>query len=346
MSLVSIKIYRDNLIHNYHILKNKSEHLGAVVKADAYGLGAINITEILIQQGCHTFFVATAHEGKALRHKFPDIDIYVLDGFIEQKIILDYALKPVLNTIEQLNAFSQITHNKGAMLHIDTGMNRLGIPFNDIHQIPLSHIKNANIHYVMSHFSDSESNPYVTAQQTQKLMESAQYLGIKNISISNSGGILWHTIKQENCLGRAGIALYGGIDSDNLRSVVSVSGHILQKKSVATHEPVGYGSRFITQRPTTLFTVAGGYADGIMRSLSDSNFCGFINGYRIPLVGRVSMDNCIFDATDLPNMIRDDASELEFFGLNNPITYIAECAKTISYEFLTNLSKRAVKTII
>jgi alanine racemase len=91
--------------------------------------------------------------------------------------------------------------------------------------------------------------------------------------------------------------------------------------------------------------VSGGYGDGIMRSLSGSGFCGWVNGYHIPLVGRVSMDSCIFDASDISYQIAQDATQIEFFGLDNPITYIAECAKTISYEFLTNLSKRAKRII-
>jgi alanine racemase len=343
MSLLTIKIYLGNLIHNYQTLKIKTPNLGAVVKADAYGLGALVITKALRKQGCKTFFVATASEGKILRQKFSDVDIYVFDGFIEQKTIVDYALKPVLNTVQQLQEWSQSANNNGAILHIDTGMNRLGIPFRDIHTITIQNVK---IDYVMTHFSDSESNFSITQKQTDMIMHSAEYLKIPNISIANSGGILWHTPVKDSYLGRAGIGLYGGIESNNLRSVVSVSGKILQKKQIPAYEPVGYGSTFITQRPTTLLTVAGGYADGIMRSLSNSTFCGYINGYTIPLVGRVSMDTTIFDASDLPDTVIQEATELEFFGLNNLITKISECAKTIPYEFLTNLSRRANRVII
>ncbi len=343
MSLLTIKIYLGNLIHNYQTLKNKTPNLGAVVKADAYGLGALGVTKALRKQGCKIFFVATASEGKILRQKFSDSDIYVFDGFIEHKTIIDYALKPVLNTVQQLQEWSQIANNNGAMLHIDTGMNRLGIPFGDIQTITLH---NTKIDYIMSHFSDSEGNHAVTQRQTDILLHSAKYLNIPNISIANSGGILWHTFVNDSHLGRAGIGLYGGIDSDDLRSVVSVSGQILQKKHIQAYEPVGYGSTFITQKPTVLFTVAGGYADGIMRSLSGSDFCGYINGYRIPLVGRVSMDTTIFDASSLPDNVIQEATELEFFGLNNPITKISESAKTIPYEFLTNLSRRANRVII
>lgn len=343
MSLITVKIYLDNLIHNYHILKSKTPHLAAVVKADAYGLGAITVTKTLIKQGVQKFFVASASEGKVLRKKFSDIDIYVFDGFIEQQTILDYHLKPVLNSVEQLQMFARTAHNNSAILHIDTGMNRLGIPFQDIHTI---NTQDVMIDYIMTHFSDSEANHPVTIQQTEKLVASAKYLNIKNISIANSGGILWHTSCKTDFLGRAGIALYGGIVGHDLRPVVSVSGKILQKKHIAAGEPVGYGSTFMTKKPTTLFTVAGGYADGIMRSLSNSDFCGVLSGYKIPLVGRVSMDTTIFDATDLPDTIIQTASELEFFGLNNPITEIAVSAKTIPYEFLTNLSRRANRIIV
>jgi alanine racemase len=329
MSLITVKIYLDNLIHNYHILKSKTPHLAAVVKADGYGLGAITVTKTLIKQGVQKFFVASASEGKVLRKKFSDIDIYVFDGFIEQQTILDYHLKPVLNSVDQLQMFAHTAHNNGAILHIDTGMNRLGIPFQDIHTI---NTQNVMIDYIMTHFSDSEANHPVTIQQTEKLVASAKYLR--------------HTPYKTDFLGRAGVALYGGIVGHDLRPVVSVSGNILQKKHIAAGEPVGYGSTFMTKKPTTLFTVAGGYADGIMRSLSNSDFCGTISGYKIPLVGRVSMDTTIFDATDLPDSIIQTASELEFFGLNNPITEIAVSANTIPYEFLTNLSRRANRIII
>lgn len=343
MSLLTIKIYLGNLIHNYQTLKHKTPHLGAVVKADAYGLGALLVTKTLRKQGCKIFFVATASEGKILRQKFSDIDIYVFDGFIEHKTIIDYALKPVLNTLQQLQEWSQTANHFGAILHIDTGMNRLGISFGDIQTLTLD---NTKIDYVMTHFTDSESNFAYTQKQTDMILHSAKYLNIKNISIANSGGILWHTPIQNSYLGRAGIGLYGGIDRDNLRSVVGVSGKILQKKQIPAYEPVGYGSTFITQKPTVLLTIAGGYADGIMRSLSGSDFCGYINGDTIPLVGRVSMDTTIFDASDLSDTAIQEATELEFFGLNNPITKISECAKTIPYEFLTNLSRRANRVIV
>ena len=346
MSLLSVKIYLDNLIHNYDILKKITANLGTVVKADGYGLGAVTVTNTLKKQGCQKFFVASASEGKILRKKFVDIDIYVFDGFIDHKIILDYGLKPVLNTVEQLQLFAQTPHHHGAMLHIDTGMNRLGIPLRDINKISKNDIKNAQIDYIMTHFVDSEKNYDFTQKQIILLGEIADFLDIKNISVANSGGILNHHFPNQNSLGRAGIALYGGINTHNLRPVVSVSGQILQKKNINKGEPVGYGSTFITQKPTRLFTVSGGYADGIMRSLSNSGFCGFVNGHKIPLVGRVSMDTCIFDATDLPDNIALDATALEFFGLNNPITKIADTAKTIPYEFLTNLSRRANRIVL
>lgn len=346
MSLLRINIYLDNLIHNFNFLKAQTPNLAAVVKADGYGLGAVTVTKTLKRLNCHKFFVATASEGKILRKKFPDIDIYVFDGFIEQKTILEYHLKPVINTVEQLNEFNQTPNKQGAILHIDTGMNRLGIPVGDVHKINLSDEQKTKIDYIMTHLSDSETNAMMSEKQTYQLLQIASHLKIKNISIANSGGILLYTNIQKGFLGRAGIALYGGFENINLRPVVSVIGNILQKKHILTNEPVGYGNTFITQRPTTLFTVAGGYADGIQRSLSHSGFMGFVHGYKIPLIGRVSMDTTIFDATDLPNDILNNATELEFFGLNNSIHEISDCAKTIPYEFLTNLSRRANRVIV
>ncbi|MFT6072708.1 MAG: alanine racemase [Alphaproteobacteria bacterium] len=341
MALLTTRLYLDNLVYNYRMLQKKSPQLAAVVKANAYGLGALKVTQCLSDIGCTHFFVATADEGKALRQAFANIIIYVLDGFIEQQTIIDYHLRPVLNTLEQLNEFQQVSCPQGSMLHIDTGMNRLGILMSDLDKIDKVALGQTKIDYVMTHFSDCETNQSMTDKQADLLTQAANILSIKNMSLCNSAGIMMHDPKNPNVLGRAGIALYGGVTDYNLKPVVSVYGHILQKKQIPSHEPVGYGATYITKSPTKLITVAGGYADGILRGLSGGNYCGFCEGYLLPLVGRVSMDTTIFDATALPLDIFNHAAQLEFFGLNNPITHIAECADTIAYEFLTNLSKRS-----
>jgi alanine racemase len=341
MALLTTKIYLDNLKHNYFALKTKSPQLAAIVKANAYGLGSVQITKCLISVGCYQFFVATADEGILLRENFPDIDIYVLDGFIEQKKFQDYQLKPVLNTIEQLVEYSNMHILLGAILHIDTGMNRLGIPVSDAHKIDKNLLKNTKIDYIMSHFSASETDKLTSLKQTELLITIAQKLGINKISLNNSGGILNFETSHCQNLGRAGIALYGGIGHQDLRPVVSMHGRILQIKQIPAFSPVGYGSDYITPKETTVITVAGGYADGIPRHLSNSHYCGYIHGYYVPLIGRVSMDTTIFDATQIPHHLLNNDSDLEFFGLNHSIDNIAKYSQTITYEILVNISKRA-----
>jgi len=346
MALLTTTIYLNHLKHNYHVLQKNSPNLAAVVKANAYGIGSIKVTEALKNAGCKQFFVATADEGIILRKNFPHIDIYVLDGFIEIQSIIDYGLRPVINTLEQLTLYAQSYSDLlGAIIHIDTGMNRLGIPISEAHYIDKNLIKTLNIDYLMTHFSASEPDPYRTKQQLADLIQVSERLEVHHISFNNSGGILnniqHHSNNIKQALGRAGIALYGGVEDSRLLPVVSLHGKILQIKNMPAGQPVGYDSTYITTKPTRLITVAGGYADGIQRHLSNTNYCGYVHGYAAPLVGRVSMDTTIFDISDIPQPDLSMIDTLEFFGLNNSINILSKYSKTISYEIINNISNRS-----
>lgn len=350
MAVLTTEIYLDNLAYNYHILKNYTPHLAAVIKADAYGLGAEIVAQTLINSGCIDFFVANAYEGKLLRAQFPNINIYILDGFVDKQIIIQHNLRPVINSLQQLKDYGSLSKPLETFLHIDTGMNRLGVPENQISDITPALLTQAHISGVMSHFTASEEDDLQTQRQTQTIIEYAKNLNIKKISLANSYGILGHynafNETNINITGRAGIALYGGVDHAELKPVVSVKGKILQKNHVSAGTYIGYNGTYMTDKPTKLITVAGGYADGIMRSLSGTDYCGYLDGgYFLPLIGKVSMDTTIFDASQVSGKALENADELEFFGFHQSISKIAACAGTISYEFLTNLSRRAARLI-
>lgn len=341
MSVIKLQTYPENIVHNYKTLQRYTPNLAAVVKANGYGLGALSVTETLRKSGCTEFFVANATEGQILRKKFSDITIYVLDGFVEQETILDYQLTPVINTVEQLTSYSHIPNHCDALLHIDTGMNRLGIPMHDITQISQDLLKDAGVQMLLTHFSASEDNPETTNRQTSLILQAGKALNINQFSIANSCGIVRHSKNlPQNNLSRGGIALYGGIQHPDLRPCISMHGKILQKKHLPMNSPIGYNSTYVTDKPTKVITVAGGYADGIMRSLSGSQYCGYVDGHYLPLIGKVSMDTTIFDASNLSDTEFNQVNELEFFGFHNSIVKMADYADTISYEILVNLGRR------
>ncbi|MEM6603636.1 MAG: alanine racemase [Pseudomonadota bacterium] len=352
MNKTHIDINLGHLAHNYHALREMAptaEACSAVVKADAYGCGVQQVVERLCHEECQIFFVATYQEGVAVRQINKDIIIYVLEGLTSHQIS-DYKAHDLRPVINDLASFKDIkTLKMQAALHIDTAMNRLGLSLNDyftIKDMIDDMVISQDISLLMSHLSvaDHISHP-LNKQQIEKVQNIAKNHPHAKMSLANSMGVLHHPDTHFDIL-RPGIALYGGVSHPKLRHIVTLSGQILQIRQIESGDTVGYGATFTAQKPMIIATISGGYADGIPRSLSNTDFAVFYNGYRFPLIGRVSMDSLICDVSDYPQIDQLHQEWVEIFGPHNPLDECAELAHTISYEILTHLSARGERTYI
>jgi alanine racemase len=320
-----------------------------VVKADAYGLGAAWVTKALAARGCDTFFVARLEEGVALRPVAPAARIFVLDGARTETVaaLKAHNLIPVLNSLDEIAAWS--AKGGDAALHVDTGINRLGLPPAELTVLSAEkakRLKGVNVVLVMSHLAcGDDPGSAMNGQQRDRFTAALAALPAAPASLSSSGGIM---LGREYAfdLVRPGIALYGGnpqIGRPNPFAVAArLTGHILQRRRVDKGEAVGYGATFRAEGTMTLATVALGYADGLMRALGNRG-TGAIAGHRIPIVGRVSMDLITVDVTGIAEDLTVPGAEVEFLGDTVLLDDVATAAGTASYEILTSLGARAAR---
>jgi alanine racemase len=327
----------------------------AVVKGDGYGCGLEPVTQTLSRAGCRTFFVADVAEGRRVRALAPEATIYVLSGIMPgsaQAFANDY-LQPVINSTTELaewDAFVAI-HNwrGGAALHIDTGMNRLGLTIDEAVAIaPRLQSESHGFTLLMSHLAcaDVPDHP-MNDQQIRQFREiRILYRGLAS-SLANSSGIfLGGTVYCD--LVRPGVALYGVNPTPGrknpMRPVVELKGRIIQVRTVGKGETVGYGATFTAGRQSRIAVVAVGYADGFLRSASASKGKSaaevVVAGRRCPVAGRVSMDLFAVDVTSLPDgtVRRGDLATLIGDGMS--IDDLAAAMGTVGYEVLTNLGRR------
>ncbi len=338
------------LVDNYRSIGRLAagSRCAAVVKADAYGLGMRPVSRALSDAGCDAFFVATVAEGRELREELPGVTIYVLEGpggFDAVGALRDASLVPVLNSIDQIRVWSNPVQPAACVLHLDTGMSRLGLTPEEVGQLAGSDslLSGLRIEYVMTHLAcaDEPGNPANTEQL--RLFDSLRSaLPVAATSIGNSGGVL---LGSRYCgdLVRPGIALYGGNpvsgSASPFREVVGLYGRVLQLREISRPTPVGYGALHTVRPPARLATLGLGYADGYPRSLGGRGFA-VVAGTRVPVVGAVSMDSLVVDVTAVePDAIRvDDAVQLLGGGID--LAEVAALAGTIDYEILTGLSRR------
>lgn len=324
--------------------------MAGVVKADAYGMGAGEVVGQLLQDGCREFFVATAVEGEKLRQVHPDIRIYVLEGAYPENIptLVAAQLTPVLNSSAQCIQWANT--RKPAAIHVDTGMQRLGIPIDQFQAIA-SELASPII-LMISHFANADVPEHDSnATQSERALVCFETVKAKNpqarLSLCNSAGMLNGQGPED--LGRAGIALYGGNPFAELpnpmQAVMSFSARVLQVREVPEGVAIGYGSTFVTREPTRLATVGVGYADGIPRLLSNLGHVAF-RGCKLPIVGRVSMDLLTVNASSLGDDTPSEGDWVELVGKTISIDEIASQAQTISYEILTGLGRRTERTYI
>ena len=329
---------------------------GAVVKANAYGLGAERVMPALMRAGCTTFFIATPDEAEAARKFAPTAEIYALDGLVGNSaaVFARLGVKPVLSTLDDVVAWSALCRARGeklsAALHIDTGLNRLGLPARDVRHLAAdpSMMAGIKLDLVMSHLASAD-NPRDPKNRDQLLAFetlSALFPGVPR-SLAASDGLMLGPAYHFDLV-RPGYALYGGQASQMapapVKSAVTVTARILSVADVAPGETVGYSATWRAKRPSRIATIAAGYADGIPRTASapDGRPGGhvMITGHLAPLVGRVSMDLITVDVTDLPEGAAMPGEFAKLVCDELSIEDAGFSAGTIGYEILTRLGPR------
>ncbi len=323
----------------------------AVVKADAYGLGASIVAPHLLAAGARHFFVAQLEEAAALRPLLPDAMIAVLNGYAEAEAdtYLAHDLLPVLGSLPEITAYSRLAHQSHrvlpALLHVDTGMNRLGLPTAELPDLAAGGIA---WRFVMTHLVSAEcpADP-INAAQCERFERACAVLPGVATSLANSSGIFLGPAFRSD-LARPGAALYGINPTPGrpnpMRATMRLAAPVLQLREIAAGEGVGYNSSWIAARATTVATVALGYADGYHRAIGrGAHPHAAFDRTRLPLIGRVSMDLLTFDATDAPGL--HPGAMLELIGPAIPPDEVAAWAGSNGYEVLTSLGHRARRQV-
>jgi alanine racemase len=348
----------DAIVANWRKLEKTAvpAECAGVVKANAYGCGAEQVARALANAGCKTFFVATLDEARVVRSAVPaSAAIYVLDGFFQNsgEAYAKIDCRPVIGELNELAEWDVFCRrsgwNGGAAIHIDTGMNRLGLTIADAQAIiPRINAGDHGITLVMSHLVSAEQlNSTINARQLNTFREIASLFSGVPAALSNSSGIFLgqHYLFD---LVRPGAALYGinpTPEADNpMRPVVDLKARIVQIRNIERGETVGYGGTWTARRPTRLAIVSAGYADGYFRAASSNDGSRgaevVVAGKRCPIAGRVSMDLMAVDITDLEKNAVRRGHMVTLIGEGITVDEVAHHFGTIGYEVLTSLGRR------
>ena len=312
----------------------------AVVKADAYGLGAAEVAPALARAGCRTFFVALTGEGVALRRLLGGgPEIFILHGPApgEEPMFAAHALVPVLNCAAQAHAWAAYAAELPAAVQVDTGMARLGLPPAEATGLPHLHVT-----LVLSHLACAD-DPADSANAAQLAAFRAlrQLWPDARASLAASFGIFLGP-EYHFDLVRPGAALYGIVPTAGphpIRGVLRLRAPVIQTRRVPAGAGIGYGQTWRAPGPTRLATLGIGYADGLPRSLSNRGGA-WLGERRLPIVGRISMDSVIVDASAVPQAVLAPGTLLDLIGPMAGVDAVAEAAGTVGYELLTRLGGR------
>ncbi|HEY2620788.1 MAG TPA: alanine racemase [Acetobacteraceae bacterium] len=339
------------IVANWRLLcaKHPSGPVAGVVKADAYGLGARRVATALHQAGCRHFFVALLDEALEIRECVPEATLAVLGGLIagSETEYLAHDIVPVCGMLGEVDAWTAAARSSDrvlpAILHIDTGMSRLGLDARELAVLQRDHTRldGIGLRYVMTHLiaSEAAADP-LNQRQRERFASACAGLPPAPRSFANSSGIFlgdgW-----ASDLARPGAALYGinpTPDAVNpMRLPVRLRARVLAVRDVPPGTSVGYNATWHAARPSRIATAAIGYADGLHRTLSNRGQAYF-DGKAVPLVGRVSMDLTTFDVTEAPGVV--PGAWLEIIGPAQTPDDLAAAAGTNGYEVLTSLGRR------
>ncbi len=351
------------LADNYKLLASRAvpAECAAVVKANAYGIGIEQAVPALIKAGCKTFFVAVLSEALRVRAVTPDSIIYVLNGLLPNTapFYADYNLRPVLGSIEEVLEWQsfciQFGFTGAAALHVDTGMNRLGVrpeEVLDLHKN--SGLRGINFQLLMSHFISSEEPDNVqNIRQINDIINVRNSLEIHNLSICNSSGFFLPQMPFMN-MARAGYALYGGNPAPSqpnpMQHVVTLEAPVIMVRDVPAGETVGYNAQWTAQKQRRIAVISIGYADGLSRQLTStdtkSGGYAFVAGKLCPLAGRVSMDLITIDVSDVAPEHVKRGTLIQLLGDQISVDDVAGWANTNGYEVLTSLGQRYARKYV
>ncbi|MGE5517782.1 MAG: alanine racemase [Bacteroidota bacterium] len=343
------------VVANWRLIRDKvgpSCEAAGVVKADCYGLGAERIAPALAAAGCRTFFVATIDEGIALRRAVPQGAITVLGGPLPGAVgdMAEHGLTPVLNSLEQIGLWAGYAgacdKRLDAVLHLDTGMSRLGLDQPAVERLAADPALLAGINpvVVMSHMACADEPGHAkNPDQLHRFTEMSGRLNLGERRSLGASSTIFLGTGYHFDLVRPGAALYGlnptPEQPNPMADVVRLQARILQVRDVDTPMTVGYGASHRVARKGRVAVAALGYADGVFRSLGNRGF-GVIEGERVPVVGRISMDLTTFDVSALPPEQARPGALVELIGPHQSADALAADAGTIGYEVLTALGHR------
>ena len=347
----------DALVANWRKLEKTAvpAECAAVIKANAYGCGIEPVARALARAGCKTFFVATLDEAAAARAAVPAATLYVLNGFIQNTgdTYAKLDARPVIGELNELAEWDVFCRRTGwaggAAIHIDTGMQRLGLTVTDAQGlIPRINAGDHGISLVMSHLACAESlHSQMNSRQLATFRQVASLFAGVPASLSNSSGIFLGSAFHFDMV-RPGAALYGvnpTPEADNpMQPVVELKARVMQIRNIERGETVGYGGIWTARRPTTLAIVATGYADGYFRACSSSDGMRgaevIVAGKRCPVAGRISMDLMTVDITDIEKNAVRRGHLVTLIGEGITVDELAHHFGTIGYEVLTSLGPR------
>jgi alanine racemase len=348
----------DALAANHALLKAQAgaSEVAPVVKADAYGLGAAQVAGRLWAEGARTFFVARLEEGEALRAALGPqrpAAIQILDGAVAgaARRLTQAGLTPVLNSLAQIEDYAAHGRREAPLpctLHLDTGMNRLGLRLEEAEALAASdRLDRLRVEMVMSHLACADDpDDGLSARQVGRLRAIRRLFPQARFSLANSAGTFLGPDFTFDLV-RPGITLYGGGPFERpdprVRPVVAYEAPILQVRAVPAGETVGYGAAYVAAAPVRAAIVAAGYADGLLRASSPGGGLWFA-GARRALLGRVSMDLAAIDVTGCE--AATPGAMVEILGPNRPLDAAAAEAGSIAYELLTRLGARAERVYL
>ena len=369
------EISLDNMAGNYHQIRQKLHKdckLMAIVKADAYGHGAVAVAKLMSDLGADYLGVATIIEAIELRKSGMELPILIL-GFTPPGLtaqLIMYNLTQAVFDVNDAHAFSDAATLLGQKLKVhikvDTGMTRLGVlcqsgsdEKNSLYQIQeICQLPGLNTEGIFTHFANADiKNDSYTLEQfsrfvklTEKLESMGIYFALKHCA--NSSTIIYYPQMQLDLV-RPGIILYGAYPADDmrenisLRPAMSLKSVISQIKTVGKDVPVSYGCTYLTTRETRIAVAEVGYADGLMRKLSRGGQV-YVHGKTVSVIGTICMDRCMLDVTDVDDIQINDV--VTIFGFDGdvyaPVEQIAKCCETISYEVVCNVSKRVPRVLM
>lgn len=348
------------LAANYRLIAQRvaPARAAAVVKADAYGLGAVQVTRALLDEGCRDFFVAHLAEGLALKPILPaEARLYVLNGLQPgtEALCAARGLLPVLNSLDQAMAWRDLAVAQGrrlpAVLQLDTGMSRLGLPPEDVPALAkdAAFFEQVEITLLMSHLACADT-PEVAANEEQRVRFEALAALLPALprSFANSGAAIAAPLTYGDLV-RPGLALYGAAPvtgaPNPMQPVVQLDARVIQIRTIQPGTGVGYGLTFTATQAMRIATISIGYADGWPRQLGNRG-AAYFEGRRLPLVGRVSMDSLTLDVSSLPDGALRPGDAVELIGPHQTLDDVAVDADTITYEILTGLGRRFARTYL